>query len=666
MSGLLWKLNRLRLMSVAELGTRVQQAAQAKLEQRGFGLAMQPPAPRAIGHGAKLFRELAPQLDGKGAIAAAEQVLAGRWDVFTSKGLELGFPPQWNRDPTTGIVAPLTLGKAINYRDKRIVGNIKTIWEPSRHLELVSLAQAWRLSGERRYLDGFATLLRSWLEQCPYPLGIQWCSSLELAIRLLNWAVCWELFGGEDSPLFEGEAGDRLRRDWLASVYRHCHFITGHWSLHSSANNHLLGELMGLWIASLTWPCWPESARWRDEARRGFEREALLQNGADGVNREQAVYYHHEVADMMLISGLFARAHGSDLSAACWQRLEAMMEFIDALMDRAGRVPMIGDADDAVMLRLAHEPDWCPFRSLLASAAVLFGRADFAAAAGALDAKSAWLLGPSAPPAFAALRGERGAPRRREFRAGGYCVLGRDFGGPREIRLVADSGPLGYLAIAAHGHADALALTLSAGGRELLIDPGTYVYQHTDGWRGHFRGTPAHNTVTVDGQDQSVIAGDFMWLAKAAATLEQVQLDGPRQHWQASHDGYRRLADAVLHRRRVEFDGGGGDGGGASLVVTDRLECKGRHEAQLNWQFAEDVELTADAEGWTARSGGVRLRIACDAAGARAAIFCGSEAPRAGWVSREFGAKRPAPQLRLVVPVNGTTEWRTRFALSFG
>lgn len=659
MNGLLWRLNRLRLMSVAELGTRVRQSAQAKLEQHGFGLALQPPVPRAIGHGAKLFRELAPQLDCRGPIAAAGQVLAGRWDVFTSKGLELGFPPKWNRDPTTGIDAPLTLGKAINYRNKRIVGNIKTIWEPSRHLELVSLAQAWRLSGDRRYLEGFATLLRSWLEQCPYPLGIQWCSSLELAIRLLNWAVCWELFGGEDSPLFDGEDGDRLRHDWLSSVYQHCHFITGHWSLHSSANNHLLGELMGLWIAALTWPCWPESARWREAARRGFEREALLQTSADGVNREQAVYYHHEVADMMLICGLFARAHDVDLSAACWQRLESMMEFIDALMDRAGRVPMIGDADDAVMLRLAHEPDWCPYRSLLASTAVLFGRADFAAAAGAFDQKTLWLLGASAERAFAALpAAPRAAPRRREFREGGYCVLGSDFGGPREIRLVADSGPLGYLSIAAHGHADALALTLSAGGQELLIDPGTYVYQHTDGWRGHFRGTPAHNTVTVDGQDQSVIAGDFMWLDKAATTLEQLQLDGSCQHWQASHDGYRRLADPVLHRRRIDLHG-------AVIVVTDRLECRGSHEAQLNWQFAEDVELSVDGDGWIAGRGAVILRIDCDAQGARTELLCGSESPRAGWVSREFGEKRPAPQLRMIVPVNGTVEWRTRFAVAF-
>ena len=73
---------------------------------------------------------------------------------------------------------------------------------------------------------------------------------------------------------------------------------------------------------------------------------------------------------------------------------------------------------------------------------------------------------------------------------GGYYILGRDFETESEIRLIVDAGPLGYRAIAAHGHADALAFTLSVGGMEFLIDPGTYAY-HTQGpWRQYFRGPP--------------------------------------------------------------------------------------------------------------------------------------------------------------------------------
>ena len=71
--------------------------------------------------------------------------------------------------------------------------------------------------------------------------------------------------------------------------------------------------------------------------------------------------------------------------------------------------------------------------------------------------------------------------------------------------------PLGYLSIAAHGHADALSFTLSVGGNEILIDPGTFAYHTQKRWREYFRGTSAHNTLRVDGADQSVPGGNFLW-----------------------------------------------------------------------------------------------------------------------------------------------------------
>src|SRR5206468_507056 len=82
----------------------------------------------------------------------------------------------------------------------------------------------------------------------------------------------------------------------------------------------------------------------------------------------------------------------------------------------------------------------------------------------------------------------------------GYYILGADFDTPNEIRAVVDAGPLGYTAIAAHGHADALSFTLSVGGSEFLIDPGTCAYHTQERWRQYFRGTAAHNTLRVDGR----------------------------------------------------------------------------------------------------------------------------------------------------------------------
>jgi len=201
---------------------------------------------------------------GGGALARSGRSGAGGlWDVFSLTDQTLGFPPDWNRDPLTGKRIPLQFGKRLEYRDTARVGDIRHVWELNRHAELNTLAQAYALTGEMKYAEGCRTLLVSWFEQCPYPLGANWVSSLELAIRLNNWAFAWHLLGGASSPLFESETGEALRRQWLNAIYQHCDFVAGYLSRHSSANNHLLGELAGLYIASLTWPCWKESAGWR-------------------------------------------------------------------------------------------------------------------------------------------------------------------------------------------------------------------------------------------------------------------------------------------------------------------------------------------------------------------------------------------------------------------
>jgi len=240
------------------------------------------------------------QVDHQPYIDAADRVLGGCFRIFSMENARIGFPPDWNRDPKTGVRAPLVFGKSIDYRLESNVGDIKYLWEPNRHLELVTIAQAWYLTRESKYLDGCRTLLDSWIKQCPYPDGPNWISSLEHAIRLLNWSFAWHLLGGSGSDIFTGTDGHDFRERWLHSIYQHSHFIGGHLSFYSSANNHLLGEYMGLFVASVTWPVWPESGEWQAFAKRGLEREALKQNAEDGVNREQGIWYHHEVADMLL------------------------------------------------------------------------------------------------------------------------------------------------------------------------------------------------------------------------------------------------------------------------------------------------------------------------------------------------------------------------------
>jgi len=652
MSSMLWKLYRLRAMGASEILYRVQHMIQAQWERHGIGLA-RPMDP--VGEaGRPWLKELPCKFNVSFYFKVADRLLAGRYDVFALQDVELGFPPQWNYDPKMGVQAPLVFGKLLNYRDKRLVGDIKYLWEPNRHTELVTLAQAWNLTGKAKYVDGCRMLLDSWIDQCPYPLGPNWTSPLEHAVRLVNWSFAWHLLGGEASLLFIDDEGQAFKRRWLEVIYQHCHFIAGYFSRFSSANNHLLGEYMGLLIGAITWPLWPVSAHWRQLAEQGVESEALKQNFEDGVNREQAIWYHHEVADMMLLCGLVGRANGIEFDTAFWKRLEAMLEFIASLMDVGGNMPMLGDSDDAVMVRFSREPEFDVYKSLLATGAVLFGRGDFKAKAGRFDDKSRWLLGDDAAERFEALTAHASAIPRRYFPQGGYYVLGQHFGLPDEIRVVIDCAPLGYLSIAAHGHADALAFTLSVAGETILIDPGTYAYHTQKKWRDYFRATRAHNTVCVDGLDQSVIGGDFMWVKHANARLEAWEQGGSLDRMVGSHDGYLRLSDPVLHRREILFDKVA-----STIRIRDVLECRKKHRVEIHWHCHEDAEVSSQDLGVRIARKKAYINLALEDERFSVRLARGDKDPPLGWVSRSFDSKVPATVVVWSGEIDGSCELET-------
>lgn len=643
-----WKLKRLRAMEIPEMFWRMRRSAQDVLERLRCSVGRIPGVPAPRGRSGRCWVDgPLTDIDAGPYTYAGERILSGCFDIFALRSAQLGFPPAWNKDPKTGVHSPMVFGAMLDYRSEAVVGNIKYLWELNRHLEVVTLSQAFHLTGDARFALGARELLDSWCKQCPYPWGPNWTSPLEHAVRLVNWSCSWHLLGAEDSLLFKDRHGTRFKRDWLKSIYRHLRFIRRHLSRYSSANNHLLGEYMGLFIGTTTWPLWSVCDEWNALAKNGLEREALRQNGTDGVNREQAIWYEHEALDMLLLCGLMGRANGLEFSKAYWNRLVRVLEHFASVMDVSGQVPMFGDSDDAVMVRFSQERDFNSYQSLLATGAVLFNRSDLKLKAKRFDDKSRWLLGDEAAARFEALPARAASlPVRRAFPEGGYWILGDKLDTRDEVRLIADAGPLGYLSIAAHGHADALSFTLSLRGQEMLVDPGTYAYHTQRKWRDYFRGTSAHNTVRVAGEDQSLAGGSFLWSTHACAECHRFESSAERDEWEASHDGYLRLAEPVRHRRRIVLDKRA-----ERIEVIDVLEGSGRHSVELFWHFAEDCRVVRDGVCFRVHHGKAALWLQ-PPPGLRARLISAVEEPPLGWISRRFDEKTPT----VTVLCEGTLE----------
>jgi uncharacterized heparinase superfamily protein len=623
-----WYVSRLASMQPAEIAWRARAAVTLPIDWIRWKRKPTPPT----AHWKPLCSESYPiQLHNSGAPM-------GRIQVFDLE-FPLGFDFDWHRDYRYGRQVERSFAGTLNIRDTAVVSDVKYVWEPSRHQHLSALAFAANAEQNAAYI---VRALDSWLQANPYLDGVHWTSSLELAERIISWALLYPRIAAQ-------VAGDAdFRQRWLSSIYQHLARISRKLSLYSSANNHLIGELVGLFVGSSCFDFWPKCRSWRDHAQQLLEREIHLQVGEDGVDREQAMSYHLFVMELLLLAFTVGRNTGRPFSDRYAQRLRGMAGFISAIMTSGGDLPWYGDSDDARGFLLAEEESALDVTMQMA---------------GLLFAEPQWLrLGPTATNAARALlpdlvpnlhRGasESTAPCELFRDAGLGCARTHD----GSVRLLMDFGPLGFTSTAAHGHADALSIWLSIDDEYFLVDAGTYAYHSHPDWRTFFRSTAAHNTARVDGQNQSEMAGRFLWNAKANARLLRFKNSSEQVTIEAEHDGYTSLPDPVTHRRTVGFDRASGN-----LSVEDGFQCRGRHEVELFFHMHEDASVLSmsDAEvqvTWRGR----RIVFSSPDHNTPWESFRGSDNPKLGWRSRQFNQKQPITTLRARVEIDGSTTIRT-------
>jgi hypothetical protein len=596
-------------------------------------------------------------------LQAADLLLSAGVDIFDVVVPVGDSAPRWNRDPKTGREILRTFGLHIDFRHMTGEMDIKYLWELNRHLWWVTLAQAYAVSGQYKYLAALLRLLDNWLSECPYPLGPNWSSPVEHGIRLINWSIVWYLIGGAGAFTHMEAEGSRLLDRWLESIYQHICFASDNYSFYSSADNHLIGEAAGVFVAAHTWDLWHKGRALRKQAKLILEEEILKQFAADGVNLEQAVCYHRFSLEFLLASLLCGIVNGDDFSSGFKTRMRSAAEFMASMMDCAGRMPTIGDSDDGKVFWFIDDGVHSPYESMLRVCSVLFNSPALTRKLEMLGASQSkaglWFAVPECSSVQCC--GSSLEPLLPErFEQGGYIVLGKALHTPDEFRITMDVGPLGYNRIAGHGHADALSVLLTYKGDDFLIDPGTYCYNAAPELRRYFRGTAAHNTAMIDDLDQSLYGGSFLWLSDVVTTMRHFSDDGVNVVVEASHDGYMRLDDPVQHIRKVTFTRHTLD-----VLIEDHFDCAKPHGCTLHWHFSPECEVTKKGSKWVAaRKSGI-LGIQIDSPNFRVNIVKGAEESPLGWVSRKFYERQPTQVLVAAGIIERTSTIRTRLSFSY-
>ena len=661
-----WYWRRLRRMSPGEIALRSRDATRRRAWRR---LQVRPdqPWPVARPEGPRPFPTRLPAQAsarlpagaGRALVEAADRLLDGDLELLGVVRHDLR-DPDWFLDPLSGRRAPSDrYCFTIDHRSEEEVGNVKQVWELSRHHHLTLLAAAWFTSGDARYAEAVDRQLRHWWRVNPFLSGVHWTSGIELGIRLISWTWIRRLLDGWTgvTALFEDNDAAAAQIAW------HLRYLAAFPSAGSSANNHVIAEAAGQLVASCAFPWFAESERWRDQAAARLGRQLEANTFPSGINRELASDYHCLVAELGLVAAVEAEAAGHPLGPDTWTGLGRMVDAAAAVVDEGCGPPRQGDGDDGRVL-LVDAPEDNHWRSLLALGHTLFGELPWwpDPATRPADVRST-LLG-----SLAAGRDGGDRPRRRpaHFADAGLTLLRTPPGGP-EIWCRCDGGPHGFLSIAAHAHADALAVEVRHGGVDVLADPGTYCYHGEPAWRAYFRSTIGHNTLELDGQDQSVAGGPFLWVQQAATTVGEVvhRPDGAIVSWSAEHDGYRRLDPPAIHRRTVMLDPDD-----RCLTIADRVETPVPRRCRLAFHLGPEVVAVLEGSTatltWPSGQGGlIESRALLNLPGRLEwSAHRGGTDPVLGWYSAGFGRKAPATTLLgtgSCRPADGALETVLRF-----
>src|SRR6266403_4161705 len=243
----------------------------------------------------------------------------------------------WHLDPVHGKRAPLDPWFKIPFLDFAVVGDHKVTWELNRHQHLVTLAKARLLSGDEKYARELMAQWRSWIKANPYPLGINWGSTLEVAFRSLSWIWVDHLLAGASECA-------AFREEMAPALAFHGRYIERYLSTYFSPNTHLLGEAVALFFLGTLYPQMPGAARWKDSGWKIVLREAERQVRPDGVYFEQSLHYHVYALDFFLYTRLLAARNGNEIPAAYDAVVERMLDVVAALA-QAGPAEGFGDDD---------------------------------------------------------------------------------------------------------------------------------------------------------------------------------------------------------------------------------------------------------------------------------------------------------------------------------
>lgn len=522
MNNLLWVLNRLKSMSIREVLYRIKKYINNicnKIKYRNIievkNLVNKKIYLEDIDKSGKIIFKNVDQLK--------EIEVENTYDLFDKKVIILdridwhsGITGEWDK-------FKYSLDIDTKFTDE--IGDIRYTWEINRHQFFPYIALLYKQTGEKKYYNTIKEYFYNWSNENYYLRGVNWLSSMEVAIRSYQWIITYYIL--------DKVSENDFREDIIKSVIASIEYVSKNLSKYSSANNHLILEAV---IMSIVGYCLDGEYN-QDWFKKGYnilEKEISLQFNDDGVNKEQALHYQAFVIDAMLQYNFFLRKIGEKPIGE--EIIYNSLKFIGSL--RADKFNFdYGDSDDAKIISFSCEKK--NYYQYILELGSIYYKEKFIEF-DSISNEVKFISGINKIDELKNVEYEKS----KLYREGGYLVINNN-----NDNLLMDVGELGFGAIAAHGHADALSIIYYNKNNPIIIDSGTYIYNIENEYRNYFRSTEAHNTLCYKGLNQSEIKGPFLWGKRAnVKVIEYIEKDDFIKI-KAFHDGYSPL----IHTRELEY-----------------------------------------------------------------------------------------------------------------
>lgn len=578
-----WLINRLKAMSISEILWRVLQITIQAGEKIRFKPTKRPITGSIFNQRIKKLAIDAEKLQlnwyNQDFHLAKEIPLLGEYDYQIYK-------KKWNAGFQTNREWPVDFSYSLHYKERDDIGDARTNWELNRHFQFALLAKNYYASHDKQYLTEFRELFADWNRKNPFLWGISWTSVMEVAIRCSNWCYAFCFLKYTDAP-------NDLLNQLQTGILNMADYITKHYSRYSSANNHLIIEAYAVGQAGVLCSYQP----WIKLAIEILTKELLCQNYFDGVNKELSLHYQSFYMEAMGLMLRLFRKNDIAIPDQWESMLKKMCTYVADCMGDYGEIVAFGDDDDGKILDLQGGLNYHQY--VLGIFSYLFDKQYIELSE--LHCENLNWLFCSAEYNMAQNKPLYYPLSSVCYKEGGNTILrSKD----RRILIGIDHAALGFGSIAAHGHADALSFQMFVDGMPVFVDPGTYIYHCNLPSRNAYRRTENHNTVCINGQDQSEMLGAFLWGRKAVCRVTEVKLNEQGDIIEAEHNGYA----PVQVKRRFEFDRN------RTLMITDSV--KGYADVAVTFLLAPTVQIMT-LQGPTAelQTAHYNINLAADAVG---------------------------------------------------